>query len=233
MEFLKNALNYLQGSSEIAMLVRLLLATLAGAIIGAERGRHGRAAGLRTHALVCLGAALAAELGLFAQSIQPNTDPLRVAAQVISGIGFLGVGTILVKGRFQITGLTTAAGLWATAAIGLAFGIGFLSGALIGTVFTMLTIICLSYLEFRLNRRHRRFGIYVELTSVTFVQEMTAHLKECYLTNDVQITPPRSALVAHVGVEASIHTKDTGPSVTDVIDELNAREGVAFSLESI
>ena len=233
MDLLKNALNYLQGDAELAMLARLLLATLAGAIIGTERGRHGRAAGLRTHALVCLGAALAAEVGIFAQGLGGDADPLRVAAQVISGIGFLGVGTILVKGRFQITGLTTAAGLWATAAIGLAFGIGFLSGALVATVFTMLTIICLSYLEFRLNRRHRRFGVYVELSSVQFVQEMTAYLQKQYDTDDVQVTAPRSALAGHVGMEASIHTRDTGPSVTEVIGELNACEGVAFSLESV
>lgn len=233
MDFLKNTLAHLQSSAELAMLVRLLLATLAGALIGTERGRHGRAAGLRTHALVCLGAALAAEVGLFAQAIQPNADPLRVAAQVISGIGFLGVGTILIKGRFQITGLTTAAGLWATAAIGLAFGIGFLSGALIATVFTLLTIICLSYLEFRLNRRHRRFGIYVELSDVTHVPSMTAYLKEHYLTDDVQVTPPRSALAGHVGMEASIHARDASLSVESVIAELNVCSGVSFSLESV
>ena len=233
MNYLKSVLDYLTGNTEIAMILRLLLATVAGAIIGTERGRHGRAAGLRTHALVCLGAALAAEVGLYAQLIQPDADPLRVAAQVISGIGFLGVGTILIKGRFQITGLTTAAGLWATAAIGLAFGIGFLSGAIVATVFTILTIICLSYVEFRLNRRHRRFGIYVELSDVSFVQNMAAYLKEHYLTDDVQITPPRTALSGHVGVEASIHAKDSGPSIEEVIAELDRIEGVAFSLESI
>lgn len=233
MNLLKSILDYLQSSEELAMLARLLLAILAGAVIGIERGRHGRAAGLRTHALVCLGAALAAEIGIFAQSIQPNADPMRVAAQVISGIGFLGVGTILIKGRFQITGLTTAAGLWATAAIGLAFGIGFISGALLGTVFTILTMICLAYLEFRLNRRHRRFGIYVELTGPVFVQSMAMYLKEHYLTDDVQVTPPRSALAGHVGVEASIHVRGAVISVESVIAELNACEGVAFSLESV
>ena len=233
MDFLKNILNYLQGDTQIAMIVRLFFATIAGAIIGTERGRHGRAAGLRTHALVCLGAALAAEVGLYAQLIQPNADPLRVAAQVISGIGFLGVGTILIKGRFQITGLTTAAGLWATAAIGLAFGIGFLSGAFVATVFTMLTIICLSYVELRLNRRHRRFGIYIELRDVSFVSSTTEYLNSHYLTDDVQVTPPRTALPGHVGVEASIHAKDSGPLLEEVISALSDREGVAFSLESI
>lgn len=235
MQTVLDVIAYLQGSSVIALVLRLLFAALFGSLIGIERGRHGRAAGLRTHALVCLGAALAAEVGIFVtETIAPAADPMRIGAQVISGIGFLGVGTILVKGRFQVTGLTTAAGLWATAAIGLAVGIGFLAGALAGVVLTLLTITILSYLEMRINRRHRRFGVYIEIDDAARVRDILNHLQEKYRTEDVQITPPRSALAGHVGIEASVHTYDGVHHTPDeMITEVERIEGVLFVLESI
>ena len=101
-------------------LIKLTLAVIFGGVIGLERGKQGRAAGMRTYILVCVGATLTTLIGMFVSSeLNIANDPLRIGAQVISGIGFLGVGTILVKGRFQITGLTTAAGLWVVAALGL------------------------------------------------------------------------------------------------------------------
>ena len=112
--------------------LKIFLALVVGGIIGMERGRQGRAAGMRTHILVCLGATLTAMTGMYAYEILHfGNDPLRISAQVISGIGFLGVGTILIKGRFQITGLTTAAGICCAATIGIALGIGFYEGALV------------------------------------------------------------------------------------------------------
>ena len=121
------AYEYLQEFNAVSIAVRIFLAMVVGGLIGIERGKQGRAAGMRTHILVCLGAALTVMIGVYARETLGvvNSDPLRIAAQVVSGIGFLGVGTILIKGRFQITGLTTAAGVWATATIGLALGIGF------------------------------------------------------------------------------------------------------------
>ena len=113
------------------VIIRICLATIMGGFIGIERFKQGRAAGMRTHILVALGATLSSMIGLFLYlEMGMSNDPTRIAAQVVSGIGFLGMGTILVKGRFQITGLTTAAGLWATAAIGLALGMGFYTGAI-------------------------------------------------------------------------------------------------------
>ena len=232
---MQNVINFLQGSSAIAMMIRLLLAVIAGGLIGIERGRHGRAAGLRTHALVCLGAALAAEVGIFtATTLAMHADPMRVGAQVISGIGFLGVGTILVKGRFQVTGLTTAAGLWTTAAVGLALGIGFLGGAIAGVALTLLTITCLSFLEMRINRRHRRFGIYAEIANAECVQSIIACLEESFRAKDVQVTPPRSSIAGHVGIEVSVHTFN-GEYVTpeEMVAEVSRLENVVFALESI
>ena len=109
---------------------RLLTATLAGGIIGLERGANRHPAGFRTHILVCLGATLAMLTNQYIIEILGiPSDPARLGAQVITGVGFLGVGTIFVTGRSKIKGLTTAAGLWASASLGLAIGIGFYSGA--------------------------------------------------------------------------------------------------------
>lgn len=126
------------------MLLRLGVATLCGGLIGLEREIHGKVAGLRTHALVSLGAALIMIVSIdiyFAFKGEASVDPSRIAAQVVSGIGFLGAGAII---RFPtgITGLTTAASLWAVSAIGLASGAGFYKPALAATVmvFTVLFV---------------------------------------------------------------------------------------------
>ena len=121
---------YLRELNIITIVLRLLLASLLGGLIGLERERRDRPAGLRTYIIVCLGACMSSLVGQFAvNTLGFDSDPLRLGAQVISGIGFLGAGTILVRERFMVTGLTTAAGLWTTAVIGLALGIGFYEGA--------------------------------------------------------------------------------------------------------
>ena len=109
-------LEYLREFNVASIAIRLILALLIGSVIGLERGKQGRAAGMRTHILVSIGSCLTVMIGIYVSTaLGFSSDPMRVSAQVVSGIGFLGVGSILLKGRFQITGLTTAAGLWATA----------------------------------------------------------------------------------------------------------------------
>lgn len=116
----------------LTVLLRLFLAFLFGGCVGMERERRGRTAGLRTHILVCLGACLTILCGVYiVEATGLDSDPLRIGAQVISGIGFLGAGTIMMTRQNHIKGLTTAAGLWTTAAIGLALGCGFYEGALV------------------------------------------------------------------------------------------------------
>ena len=115
----------------LTLLIRTLLALICAGVIGFERGAHGSAAGLRTHILVCLGAMIAMCTGVFV-SMYYNADAERIGAQVVSGIGFLGAGTIMVN-RGHVKGLTTAAGLWASACIGLAIGTGFYEAAIVGT----------------------------------------------------------------------------------------------------
>ena len=105
----------------LQILIRTFLAVIIGGLIGSERARHGRAAGMRTHILVCLGACLTSMISIYAALYLGSTGDLtRISAQVISGIGFLGAGMIILKNNNVITGLTTAAGVWTTSVIGIA-----------------------------------------------------------------------------------------------------------------
>jgi len=123
------------------MIMRLFLAALLGGIVGMERGSGDRPAGLRTHVLVCTGSALIMLVSIYAFDPQTYTrDPGRIAAQVVSGIGFLGAGTILHEG-LTVRGLTTAASLWMVAAIGLAIGSGMIMVGIISTGIMLITLV--------------------------------------------------------------------------------------------
>ncbi|RLB71758.1 MAG: MgtC/SapB family protein [Deltaproteobacteria bacterium] len=144
------------------MLARLVVACLCGALIGIERERHGRAAGLRTHLLVALGAATIMIMSLMIPELYLHgndsssiirSDPARIAAQIVTGIGFLGAGAIIQTKRL-IRGLTTAACLWIAAGIGMAAGMGMLFLAAASTVFSLLTLYALKWLEYTLPKDH-------------------------------------------------------------------------------
>ena len=125
----------------IEVLLRSIAAVVIGTLIGSERARHGRAAGMRTHILVCLGACMTSMTSMFVSDVLGNNgDVFRIPAQVVSGIGFLGAGMIILKSNNMITGLTTAAGVWATATIGVALGYGYYVGAVAVTVLFLSTI---------------------------------------------------------------------------------------------
>lgn len=129
------------------MVIRLLLAAFLGGLIGSEREISGKEAGLRTHSLVCLGSALvmliSIEIYHTFKDVAP-VDPSRIAAQVVSGIGFLGAGAIL-RSPHGISGLTTAASLWVVSAVGLACGSGFLKPAILTTVLMLVILMIFGY----------------------------------------------------------------------------------------
>ena len=147
----------------LAVVLRIVAAFLLGGILGLERGLKQRPAGLRTHMLVCVGACMIMLTNQYIYQVFGTGDPVRMGAQVVSGIGFLGAGTIMVTKHSQIKGLTTAAGLWATAAVGLAAGIGFYEAAIMGTVVIVLTLTVLSVLDSKMHKKTRCFEVYVEL----------------------------------------------------------------------
>lgn len=141
---------------EFSLVIRLLVAGLFSGLIGLEREIHGRAAGLRTHILVGCGACLIMITSLYIHSLYGNAaDPGRIAAQVVSGIGFLGAGTI-IRFRASVRGLTTAASLWAVAGIGLAVG----SGLYLPATYATLIIICVLFLLSEIERRVLRRSLY-------------------------------------------------------------------------
>lgn len=135
------------------MTIKLILAGLLGGLVGYEREKNEHPAGLRTHMLVCLGSTL---IVLISQSYGVGSDPTRIAAQIVSGIGFLGAGTILRQGNV-VRGLTTAASLWTVAGIGMAVGVGatltvYTWLAVIATAIVIITLSVIRYLEFKLGK---------------------------------------------------------------------------------
>lgn len=157
----------------LSVTLRLLLAVLCGGAIGIERAFKRRPAGFRTHILICLGAAMTT---LTSQYLYLNmhyyTDMARLGAQVIAGIGFLGAGTIIVTRRQRVKGLTTAAGLWASAIIGLALGGGFYEGGILTTIMILLTELLFSRLERRVLDNAPEINLYMEYTDKRCLEQV-------------------------------------------------------------
>ncbi len=161
----------------VQILIKLVLATICGGIIGFEREHKRRPAGFRTHILVCLGATLVMMVNEYISNNYSGVDPARLGAQVISGIGFLGAGTIIVTGRKQVKGLTTAAGLWASACMGLAVGAGFYLGAFLTCMFIFFVMTMLSKFDGYLISTSRVVNLYLELGENKDIGAFIAALK--------------------------------------------------------
>lgn len=148
----------------LAIALRIFCAAFLGGLMGLERGMKNRAAGLRTYMLVCIGACLIMLTNQFIFQVYGVGDPVRMGAQVISGIGFLGAGTIIVTRRSQIKGLTTAAGLWTSAGVGLALGIGFYEGAIVGALAVVIAMTALQGMDNRMHSKAKTMETYFELS---------------------------------------------------------------------
>lgn len=179
MEQFIEIVDMLRGASPAALAVKLLFAVIFGGLIGLDRGRKKRAAGFRTHILVCVGATLAMCISRYlVEVLGLSTDVSRLGAQVINGIGFLGAGTMIVTGSQQVKGLTTAAALWSSACMGLAIGAGFYECALVGCLFIYLTITIFNSFEKVLTSRTYNMNINVMLTETARLADVIAKLKE-------------------------------------------------------
>lgn len=168
----------------VVCLIRLSMALLCGGILGMERGRKKRPAGFRTYMLVCLGSALVMMTNEYINYEFGAVDVSRMGAQVINGIGFLGAGTIIFTGHNKVKGLTTAAGLWASACIGLAIGIGFYSGAIIGTIMIYIVIALLHNVDERVMSSTKVMNLYLETDKTTDISNLIAYAKE----NDMKVS---------------------------------------------
>lgn len=188
MEYFLTAFESVRALTPMAVLMRTVVAVLMGGIIGLERGMKNRPAGLRTHMLVCLGASMVMMTNQFIYQCYSVGDPVRMSAQVISGIGFLGAGTIIVTRHNQIKGLTTAAGLWASACVGLGIGIGLYEVAILGSVLMFLVLTALHELDYRMRRNTRVVEVYVELNKKTTLGDFLRSMRDLGIeTSGVQL----------------------------------------------
>lgn len=147
----------------LSVAVRMLLAVICGGIIGVEREYKRRPAGFRTHILICLGAAMTTLTSQYLYlALHYYTDMARLGAQVIAGVGFIGAGTIIVTRRQRVKGLTTAAGLWVAAIIGLTLGGGFYEGGILATLLILLAELFFSKLEYRMLDHAPEINLYME-----------------------------------------------------------------------
>lgn len=179
-------LDSLRALTLLSVFVRFALAVLLGGIIGMERGKKGRPAGLRTHLVVCIGSASVMMVSQYIfNTIDSASDPSRLGAQVISGIGFLGVGTIVVTGRNQVKGLTTAAGLWASACMGLAIGIGFYECAVIMCLFLYLVLEVIDRLDAEHLKYSNKRQLFIECDRAVHVGQIIEVISSLgwYVTN--------------------------------------------------
>ena len=231
MTYIINFIENMRDFTFTSIVFRLVLATLLSALMGSERGRRGRAAGLRTHILVCVGAALASMTGIYiVDELQVAGDASRIAAQVVSGIGFLGAGTILVKNGNTITGLTTAACVWATGAIGLAIGYGFYEAAVIATVITYLTIKLLSNFEHKQTLYGKECSLYVEFKEANKLNDVIFKMKELnYLVDSIALTQSKTNLPNAIAATLTVKTKKK-TNIQDVLADVNTIDGVNFAL---
>ena len=224
-------LDYLREFNFASVCVRLVLAVLLSGALGIERERHGKAAGLRTHILVCLGAAMAAMTGLYiTATIDRGSDVARIAAQVVSGIGFLGAGTILVRNKSTVTGLTTAACVWSTGALGLAIGFGFYEASVLCGVFMLLIAGQLGNLDRKLFRRSREISVYAEFKDAAAInQTLTAIREQDMRIVQIHLTRSRSNLPQGIGAEMVIGT-DRATHSEDVVAALEKLYNVHFAI---
>ena len=226
-------------NQEVMMVVRLVVAAILGGIVGIERGCGDRPAGFRTHILVCVGSALFMLVSMYGfDDVAPATaiaegdmgarrDSARIAAQVVSGIGFLGAGTILHEG-LTIRGLTTAASLWMVSAIGLAVGSGMFFLSTVATIITMITLVTFHTWEKRFaasSRSDRRFVRITTSNRTGAITDITGYLS----LNGVQV---RSLNVKkdkeknNLIIDLYLKISKTAPESADIIRGLQGIEGI-------
>ncbi len=212
-----------------SILLRTALSLLFSGILGYDREKKGRPAGIRTYMVVCVGSALAMMTGIYLTDMTGTGDASRIAAQVICGIGFLGAGTILVTKQRQVKGLTTAAGLWAAACIGLALGAGFYSGAIIGFAAVLGSLWTMQIVDRRLHKNSESFTIYVEFSGMEAVSRFLTHARtqNCTVSN-LEIKRTKNENGSMIVTATMTLRFKFAISHTTVIETYGALEGVQF-----
>ena len=210
----------------LSVALRIFLAIIIGGLIGLDRGMKNRPAGLRTYMLVCLGSCLVMMTNQFIYQVFTVGDPARMSARVVSGIGFLGAGTIVVTRRSQVKGLTTAAGLWASAAVGRAVGIGFYEAAIAGGLGVFFVMTGLQEVDARVHRKAKTVEVFLELDRETSLGDFLRVAQERNL--DVRDVQRESG--GENGSRAYIATVKVAKrrNLTELSEEVREIPGVVF-----
>ena len=226
-------LDSLRGASLAALVIKLVLAVIFGGTIGLERGRKRRPAGFRTHILVCVGATMAMCISRYCiDTLGITVDVSRLGAQVINGIGFLGAGTIIVTRRQEVKGLTTAAGLWACACMGLAIGAGFFECALMAFAAIIMSTTLLDKVEKLITSRSLNMNINVIVTETAVVHDVHDVLRGMDIRIfDTEITNIRELASESPNVVIETKLLKRRPHV-EIIAALAALDGV-ISVEEL
>ena len=211
----------------LSIALRIVIAVLCGGALGLERGMKHRPAGMRTYMLVCVGSCLIMLTNQYLFQVTQAGDPMRLGAQVVSGIGFLGAGTIVVTRYNRIKGLTTAAGLWSAAGVGLALGVGFYEAAVIAgfAIFVVMTL--LQRWDDNLHSKTRAVEIYVELDEGTTVGYFIKGVRNLELEiSNIQME--QSAIEGNArGLIATLKAKKRGKH-DELMDKIRQIKGVRY-----
>ena len=212
----------------LAVVLRIFVSILIGGLIGLERGLKNRPAGLRTYMVVCLGACLVMLTNQYVCQVFGTGDPVRMGAQVVSGIGFLGAGTIMVTRRNQIKGLTTAAGLWTAAGVGLAIGVGFYEAAIAGGLGIFIVMTLLQRMDSRVHSNTKNLEIYVELSPecplgdfLRAIRSKDIEIRSIQQEHDVETYDGIRAYIANLKLK-------TRHKHIEVLDDIRTISGVVY-----
>ncbi len=205
---------FISFSKHYELFLRLAFAFAAGALVGIEREFHGRPAGIRTHILVALGSALIALIslelsqatGMLSSKIALRVDPGRIAAGVVTGIGFLGAG-VIIKIGISARGLTTAASLWCIASVGMGFGFGLYLLSICGTFFMLLTLLVLSRAEKGIQRNWYK-SIAVKISDKVEIGKLRDRFKEQgWRILDLKVKRPENGESMYVEYDVRLNSK--------------------------
>ena len=212
----------------VAIALRILAAVICGGAIGIERELKNRPAGLRTYMLVCVGSCLIMLTNQYIYQVTQAGDPMRLGAQVVSGIGFLGAGTIIVTRHNQIKGLTTAAGLWSSAGVGLALGIGFYEAALIAAFFVFVILTLMQHWDDRMHTKTRVVEVYVEISSSLSLGDFIRALRDMDLEiQHVQMEQEGALEAGTRGMLATLRSPKRCNHLI-LIDQIKTIKGVTY-----
>ena len=214
--------------THLAIVLRIVIAVLCGGAIGLERGLKNRPAGMRTYMLVCVGSCLVMLTNQYLYQVTQAGDPMRLGAQVVSGIGFLGAGTIIVTRHNQIKGLTTAAGLWSAAGVGLALGVGFYEAALVAGLAIFVVLTLLQRWDDQMHSKTRVLEVYVELAEGVTVGAFIRAIREMELEiSNIQMEQEISPESNSRGLVATLKAQKRC-SHTMLMDQIRTIGGVRY-----